>query len=396
MALDYLPGVSINEVQLAAPPIAGVSTSVAAFVGKAPVNNSKWRDKARLVTSIDQFVEEFVKDQSTPHNPGNDAKVSTSLSRAVFGFFRNGGTRCYVVDTGDEAPAAIRAGLKLLEVLDDVSMIAAPGIANKDVYDELRGQAELLKDRVALLDPPSKKTVQDLSKNGATRNDLGNSIFAAFYYPRLLVAPDLADDFKTDDPVNPPYVSPIGHIAGIYARTDGERGVHKAPANAVVRGAAGLEHKLSDADQDVLNQHGVNLIRSFDGTLTVWGARTLQVDNAALDPLFRYISTRRLVTYVEQSLKRGLRFAVFEPNNLSLRRTIARSARGFLDGVWRDGGLFGATPDEAYYVRFPEPFNRDEDRAAGKLVVEIGLRATFPAEFIILRIGLILQNPTAV
>ncbi|XXT18822.1 phage tail sheath subtilisin-like domain-containing protein [Sorangium sp. So ce429] len=395
MALEYLPGVRINEEKLAAPPIAGVSTSVAAFVGKAPVNNSKWRDKARLVTSIDQFVEEFVNDQSNPRVPANDVKVSTSLSRAVFGFFRNGGSRCYVVDTGTETPASIVAGIKLLEVLDDVSMIAAPGVASTDVYGALRDQAGRLMDRVALLDPPGRTDVQTLS-TGQARTDLGNSIFAAFYYPRLLVAPDLADDPKTDDPNNPPYVSPIGHIAGIYARTDGERGVHKAPANAVVRGAAGLEHKLTDAEQNGLNQHGVNVIRSFDGTITVWGARTLLMNNAADDPLFRYISTRRLVTYVEQSLKRGLRFAVFEPNNLSLRQTISRSARGFLDGVWRDGGLFGATPDEAYYVRFPEPFNRDEHRAEGKLVVEIGLRATFPAEFIILRIGLILQNPNSV
>lgn len=384
MALDFLPGVKINEVQLAAPPISGVSTSVAGFVGKAPKALS-FVGKAHLVTSIDQFLAQYV----------GDAKSSTPLSRAVFGFFRNGGSACYVVDMDSDDKGDIVAGLALLEVLDDVSIIAAPGFTHADVYAALRDQAERLTDRVALLDPAGLSDPGDLVAGKPTRDGLGNSIFAAYYYPRLLVAPDLPDDPQTDDPGNPPYVAPSGHIAGIYARTDGERGVHKAPANVTVRGAAGVEHKMTDAQQNVVNQHGVNVIRVFDGTITVWGARTLQVNDAAASPLFRYISTRRLTTYIEQSLKRGLRFAVFEPNNLSLRQTVKRSARGFLDGVWRDGGLFGAAPEQAYYVRFPEIFNRDEDRAAGKLVVEIGIRATFPAEFIILRIGLILKDPTA-
>jgi phage tail sheath protein FI len=112
----------------------------------------------------------------------------------------------------------------------------------------------------------------------------------------------------------------------------------------------------------------------------------------APDKSFRYINVRRLFNYVEESLQEGLRLAVFVPNTLALRQTITRSVRGFLDGVWRDGALFGATPDEAYYVRFPELFNRPEDRAAGKLTIEIGLAATFPAEFIIIRIGLLLQS----
>jgi phage tail sheath protein FI len=111
--------------------------------------------------------------------------------------------------------------------------------------------------------------------------------------------------------------------------------------------------------------------------------------------LFRYISTRRFANYVEQSLKRGLRFAVFEPNNLALRQVITRSVKGFLDGVFFDGALFGASPEEAYYIRFPDPLNRDEDRLAGRLVVEIGLRPAPPAEFIIVRIGLLTQSAAA-
>jgi phage tail sheath protein FI len=157
----------------------------------------------------------------------------------------------------------------------------------------------------------------------------------------------------------------------------------------VLLGALGVEDVLNDADQDGLNAVGVNVVRLFPSGPTLWGARTLA---PAEDTTFRYISTRRLVTYVEQSLKVGLRFAVFEPNTLALRQKIIRSVRGFLDGVWRDGALFGATADEAYYVRFPDVFNSDADRALGKLTLEVGLRVTFPAEFIIVRIGVLLQN----
>ena len=113
------------------------------------------------------------------------------------------------------------------------------------------------------------------------------------------------------------------------------------------------------------------------------------------DTTFLYVNVRRLANYVEQSLQRGLRFAVFEPNNLPLRQTITRSVRGFLDGVWRDGALFGATADEAYYVRFPEAFNTDAERAAGKLTIEIGIRVSYPAEFVIIRIGLLSQSASS-
>jgi phage tail sheath protein FI len=147
-----------------------------------------------------------------------------------------------------------------------------------------------------------------------------------------------------------------------------------------------VKQVITDDEQNKLNEEGVDVIRLFSAGPVVWGARTLE--NKSNLP-FRYISTRRLTTYIEQSLRAGLRFAVFEPNNLALRQIITRSVRGFLDGVWRDGALFGATADEAYYVRFPDPFNRDEDRAQGKLTLEVGIRVAPPAEFIIIRIGLL-------
>lgn len=377
------PGVQINEVRLGPPPIAGVGTSTAGFVGAAP-KAGKFPNVARLVTSADQFSNDYIADATT----------STPLSRAVLGFFANGGTACYVVNVDSTAPADVVAGIKLLEVIDEVAILAAPGHTEATVWQELEDQAFRTGDRFAILDGPGRADITsggsvDLTKilkGGSNRPP--DSMYAAFYYPRIMVGPDLKDDAALEA------ITPTGHIAGVYARVDANRGVHKAPANERILGALGVEHALTDADQNTLNVDGVDLLRVFSEGVVVWGGRTLLANDAA-DRTYMYINVRRLVNYIEESLQEGLRWAVFEPNNLSLRQLISRSVRGFLDGVWRDGGLFGATADEAYYVRFPEIFNSDTDRALGKLTVEIGLRVTYPAEFIIVRIGIILQSAAA-
>lgn len=371
------PGVQINEVRLGSPPIIGVGTSTAGFVGAAP-KTGQFTSVARLVTSADQFSADYIVDATT----------STPLSRAVLGFFANGGTTCYVVNVDSTTASNIVAGLKLLEVIDEIAIIAAPGHTSSTVYQELEDQATRTGDRFALLDPPARVTDLATLKPGAGgTNRPPDSQYAAFYYPKILASKQLASDPLQEA------ITPIGHVAGVYARVDGARGVHKAPANEVILGSLGVEHPLTDADQNALNLDGVNLLRVFSGNTTIWGARTLLASDAG-DKSYMYVNVRRLVNYIEESLQDGLRWAVFEPNTLALRQQITRSVRGFLDGVWRDGGLFGATADEAYYVRFPELFNRDVDRAAGKLTVEIGLRVTYPAEFIIVRIGLILQSAT--
>jgi uncharacterized protein len=367
------PGVQINEVRLGPPPISGVGTSTAGFVGKAP-KSGQFPNLAKLVTSADQFVAQYI----------DDAKQSTSLSRAVLGFFRNGGRSCYVVNVDSDAPDDAVKGLALLEVIDEIAIIGAPGFTAPAVYKALQDQADRTGDRFAILDPPAK--VDDLAtlKPGGT-NRPADSIYSAFYYPRIKVTKELDSD-PADE-----FVTPTGHLAGVYARVDAARGVHKAPANESLRNVLDVEHRMTDSDQDSLNLDGVNLLRVFTEGPVVWGARTLLASSAP-DKTYLYVNIRRLVNYIEESLQEGLRFAVFEPNNDATRQIITRSVRGFLDGVWRDGALFGATAEEAYYVRFPEMFNRDEDRALGKLVMEIGLRVSYPAEFIIVRIGLILQS----
>jgi uncharacterized protein len=388
-----LPGVRIEEVRLGAPPIIGVGTSTAGFVGMAPKNGtddkSRFKDVLRLVTSADQFIADYFKDPN-PADPAKpkDAVKSTVLSHAVLGFFKNGGTECYVLNVDAEDSTTVSKGIDRLAEKPEIDIVAAPvdeaNLADRVIQNKLSEHAKTLANRFAILDPPktSATIITDLKAGGGKRPN--ESIWAALYYPRIQVAPFLADDPKT-----PIFIGPSGHIAGLYAQVDGNRGVHKAAANVALAGALAVEQVVSDSDQDTLNKDGVDVIRLFGDGPVVWGARTLQQSEAALDSSFLYITSRRLATFVEQSLKSGLRFAVFEPNNLALRKTITRSVRGFLDGVWRDGALFGATADEAYYVRFPDNFNTDDDRNKGKLTLEIGLRPAPPAEFIIIRIGLL-------
>jgi uncharacterized protein len=360
-----VPGIKIDEIQLGAPPIVGVPTSTAGFVGLGS-NTAAPTGISGLITSLDEFEAKYV----------DKTKASNEFTLAVRGFFVNGGTRCYIANGANATD-----GIDLLGKRDDIQIIAAPG--NSTVHGELATQAEKLGDRFAILDPAKNADPDDL-KAPAIDSKLGK--YAAFYFPSIKVKGPLSSDSK-EVPIE---IAPSGHIAGVYARTDASRGVHKAPANEGLRGVTELSYLVTDAEQEGWNLLGINVIRLFGAPL-VWGARTL----AGATDDYAYISTRRLVTYIEQSIKTSLRFAVFEPNNLALQKTIARSVRGFLDGVWRDGALFGATADEAYYVRFPPTFNTDTDRRQGKLVVEIGLRVTYPAEFITFQIGLLSQAANA-
>jgi len=180
---------------------------------------------------------------------------------------------------------------------------------------------------------------------------------------------------------------PSGHLTGVYARTDATRGVHKAPANTTLRGALGIETALSDAEQGPLNLMGLNVLRVFPGQSqpVVWGARTTAGD---LDRNWQYVNIRRLFIYTEQSIERGIRWAVFEPNDLALWQKLKRSIGDFLTALWGDGALFGAKATDAFYVRIDEELNPPSTRALGRLYIEVGMVPTYPAEFIVLRIGI--------
>jgi phage tail sheath protein FI len=172
-------------------------------------------------------------------------------------------------------------------------------------------------------------------------------------------------------------------MAGIYARSDTERGIHKAAANEVVRGAMGVEMQITKSEQDILNPIGVNCIRAFPGRgIRVWGARTL-----SSDPSWRYINVRRLFNFVEESIQAGTQWVVFEPNDMDLWARIRRDITAFLTMVWRSGALFGATPSESFFVKCDAENNPPEARDLGQVIIEIGIAPVKPAEFVIFRIS---------
>jgi len=271
--------------------------------------------------------------------------------------------------------------LDTLREIDDVNILSLPDRLTIPVQQALIAHCEQLADRFAVLDGlrpvpdqplfgPGSVEVQRLSLD-STRG------YAGLYYPWLRVSPL--------GPGAPILVPPSGHVCGIIARSDNSRGVHKAPANEIVNGALGVERSMSDIDQGQLNLQGINIIRVFQagGRPVLWGART-----TATDRNWQYVNVRRLFLFVEGSIEEGIRFAVFEPNNLQLWQKLKRSITDFLTRVWRDGGLFGAKAEDAFYVRIDEVLNPFSEQALGRLNIEIGMRPTFPAEFIVVRIGI--------
>jgi phage tail sheath protein FI len=280
---------------------------------------------------------------------------------------------------------AARSGLQGLEIAEDVTMVCCPDLlalheqgmfddeAVKAVQLNMIAHCETMGDRVAILDAPRGLTPQGVKR---WREQVTNydSKYAALYYPWIKVA-------GVDGA--PLAVPPSGHIAGIYARSDNERGVHKAPANEIIRGALETTTAITKGEQDVLNPNGVNCIRSFAGRgLRIWGARTL-----SSDPAWRYINVRRLFNYVEKSIERGTQWVVFEPNDPDLWARVKRDVEAFLTGVWREGMLFGRTPAEAFFVKCDEELNPPDVRDRGQLFIDVGMAPVKPAEFVVFRLS---------
>ncbi len=286
----------------------------------------------------------------------------------------------YVGDSAD------RTGLGGLEALDAVTMISAPDLMSayqkgqldldgvKAVQLAMIAHAENMGDRVAIIDPPpglNSQQVREWRIDGAGFD----SKYAAMYWPWLTVFDPATGSNQ--------HVPPSGHIAGIWSRNDDERGVHKAPANEVIRGAISLELRITKAEQDLLNPNGINCIRAFPGRgIRVWGARTL-----SSDPAWRYVNVRRFFNYLEESIMLGTQWCVFEPNDYELWGRIRRTIAAFLVLEWRKGALFGLTPDEAFYVKCDGENNTSESIDAGQVICEIGVAPVKPAEFVIFRLA---------
>jgi phage tail sheath protein FI len=321
--------------------------------------------EVKLCTNFTQFKSAF-GDFSTD-------TIQRLLVHGVYGFFNNGGTRCYAMRYAELEDLQAPTALEPFEAIDEIALVAAPGISDATVQTNVVDHCAKVKDRFAILDS-AEEVSGDLTATNI--NPPGNSDYAAFYFPWIQVFDPAASDRI--------YVAPSGHMAGIYARVDTARGVHKAPANEVVRGALGLRYPISKAVQDGLNPPGINCIRDLNGNITVWGARTLGGDD---NGEWKYINVRRLFLFLRESIDEGTQWVVFEPNTPDLWAKITRNVTAFLTNVWRAGALFGNAPQEAFFVKCDEETNPPEVRDLGQVVTEIGVAVVKPAEFVIFRIS---------
>ncbi|TDF97123.1 phage tail sheath family protein [Paenibacillus piri] len=264
-----------------------------------------------------------------------------------------------------------RTGIQSFIDNDVVSLMAIPGVTDPNVQLSLVAHCENLGSRFAILDIPREKTkVADVM----THRNIFDSNYAAMYNPWLQV-------FDPLDKRNI-YIPPSGSMAGIYSRSDQTRGVQKAPANEVVRGCVGLDCQYNKGEQDILNPQGVNLIRHFAGQgIRVWGARTCSSNG-----LWKYVNVRRLFIFIEESIKNGTNWVVFEPNDEQLWARVQRTIEAFLTRVWRDGALMGSSPGEAFYVNIGRSTMTQDDIDNGRLICIIGVAPVKPAEFVIFRI----------
>jgi phage tail sheath protein FI len=294
-----------------------------------------------------------------------------------------------------EGSESTRTGYQGLAIADDVTMVAVPdlvtvatredGTLDEAVYLAAQGRlvdwCEANGNKMAILDAPPGLTAQGALE---WRTALGkDSAFGAAYYPHLVVANPLATNGSTSGEKFLT-IPPSGHVAGVWARTDGVRGVWKAPANEVVRGVARLAADVTTGEQALLNPEQVNCIRSFGANgIRIWGARTL----AATDQSWRYINVRRLFIFIEESIKRGTQWVVFEPNDADLWARVRRTIGAFLHGLWMQGALVGQAPSQAFFVQCDETNNPTSSVDEGKLIVDIGVAPVKPAEFVIFRIS---------
>ena len=362
--------------------------------------------QAKLCTNFSEFQDRFGT-WSTYKRSDVTAAGSTpivlsghqTLSHAVYGAFLNGASRVFVAYV---RPGSIQDDLQTVldnfESIESISIVAFPGASfDKDVATKLVAHCEKCKYRFAILDAPpnpldaqGRLDLQQLTYDSTASALPSRSKHAAIYFPYLeVVDPALQMQQANLDVIPSKYkglvhVPPSGAIAGIYARTDDTRGVWKAPANASVLGARNVQYYIGRSAQEGLNPQGVNCIRTLNGDITVWGARTLGGD---LNGEWRYVSVRRTFLFIAKSIDEGTQWVVFEPNDMSLWGKVRRNVGAFLTTVWRDGALFGATAEEAFFVKCDAENNPLDSREVGRLVVEVGIAIVRPAEFVIFRIS---------
>ncbi|MGH7491703.1 MAG: phage tail sheath subtilisin-like domain-containing protein [bacterium] len=271
-----------------------------------------------------------------------------------------------------------RTGLFALRNIEEISIVAIPGRTNQQVQEALINHCELQRYRFAVIDSQRGDGIAEVQE----QRGFFDTKYAALYYPWLSIPDPFPENPQAQGTV---LIPPAGHMMGIYARSDIERGVHKAPANETIRGISDLEVKLMKEHQDILNPRNINVLRNFrenNRGLRVWGARTI-----SSDPDWKYVNVRRLFIFVEHSIDRGTQWVVFEPNSEPLWERVRRVVSAFLTQVWRDGALMGRTPEEAYFVKVDRTTMTQNDIDNGRLIIQVGIAPVKPAEFVIFRIG---------
>ncbi|MFF2748639.1 phage tail sheath family protein [Kitasatospora sp. NPDC058048] len=375
-----MPGITFMELAGGSRPITGLGTSTAAFLVTGVTNPTDTIEKARY----------FGWNAFDTAYPVTKKTLTATAYAAVRGFFENGGTDCYVVKLDTTSDATVGTSADVLKGCPDVAIVAAPELplsdGNKPKVQKILKHCHDMGDRVAVL------SLDDSATDPATGTDprslAGDSApFAALYHPWVTV-PAPYDPSKNTE------VPPVGHLAGIFARVDDERGVFKAPANESLDGVIGLLHAYSPTEIGTYNDKGINCLRTLPGRgQVVWGARTLAGSTQASDWL--YISVRRLMCFLEDSITTGTAWAVFEPNDERLWSALRRNIGAFLTEQWRHGALKGTTPAEAYYVQCDETTNPDDQIRQGILTCHIGVAPVRPAEFLRFTIQQLAPQPTA-
>lgn len=330
--------------------------------------------KSQMVTAaadMENLTEEAVKNLLEKETEdGEDVSLEVTFANGSDGIIKPDSFDASLYIGQDGAPDQ-RTGLMAFKTLSDVSIMAVPGITDGSVQSALVSHCEGLASRFAILDMPfDRNEVAELQ----TFKESVDSDYAAMYHPWLQCYDPLAN--------RKVFLPPSGSMAGVYARTDNSRGVHKAPANEVVRNCTGLSVKYNEAEQGKLNPKGINLIRTIPGQgIRVWGARTCSSDGN-----WKYINVRRLFIFLEESIKANTNWAVFEPNDEMLWSRVEGTIRVFLTTQWRNGALAGATADEAFYINIGKSTMTEDDILNGRLICIIGVAPVRPAEFVIFRI----------
>ena len=441
MALEYYtPGVYVEEVSSNNRNITAVPSSILGFIGES---NKGVINKAFMAVSWEQYFDEFIGykeiNKITPRgtivkdSSNNIVKElapnlkKTNLDWAVYTYFSNGGGKCYIVNVrpndlekdkekedtsldkkvdtkptvsfnkptlnsnkfnltnsiiGNDGGPGKRTGLNCFKDVDEISIISAPGVIEAAVQQEILSYCEN-HNIFSILDGP--KSLSQLKEYGLPEDLSGLSQLsakcaskqAAIYFPWI----NAYDPSTKKDILLPP----SGFVAGIYARVDNQRGVHKAPANEVVRLATSLAYTLSNKEQETLNQKGINCIRNFsDMGIRVWGARTTI---CAIDSEWKYINVRRLFNLIEKSVEEGTKWAVFEPNVSLLWNKIRSNVNSFLNRIYNTGALAGTTPQDSFYVKCDTSTNPQDSIDAGIVTIEVGIAPVKPAEFIVFKIS---------